>query len=204
MNRGIIAKRYARALLSFSVEKGIEDAVYKSMSILCESYLEVKEFRNALIIPILSDEKKIGLIETACGGTIPDELKRFLSLILKQNREDLLHSREDLLHSIALIFISFYNEYKNVTICRLTTAQPASEEVINSVKALVSGNTGGSVMVNNVVNSNIIGGFIFEMNHKRLDASLSTQLETIKRENLHLKMRINFYNKQNNTYVRKY
>jgi F0F1-type ATP synthase delta subunit len=37
-------------------------------------------------------------------------------------------------------------------------------------------------MVNNVVNSNIIGGFIFEMNYKRLDASLSTQLETIKRE----------------------
>ena len=69
-----------------------------------------------------------------------------------------------------------------MTICRLTTAQPASEEVINSVKALVSGNTGGSVKVNNVVNSNIIGGFIFEMNYKRLDASLSTQLETIKRE----------------------
>lgn len=175
MNRGIIAKRYARALLFFSVEKGVEDAVYKSISILCESYLEVKEFRNALIIPILSDDKKIGLIETACGGTIPDELKRFLSLVLKQNREDLLHS-------IALMFISFYNEYKNVTICRLTTAQPASEEVIDSVKALISNNTGGSVKVNNVVNSKIIGGFIFEMNYKRLDASLSTQLEAIKRE----------------------
>jgi F-type H+-transporting ATPase subunit delta len=175
MNRGIIAKRYARALLSFSVEKGVEDAVYKNMSHLCESYLEVKEFRNALIIPILGENKKIELIETACGGTIPDELKRFLTLILKQNREYLLHS-------VALIFINLYNEYKNMTICRLTTAQPASEEVMNNVTALVSGKTGGPVKINNVVNSNIIGGFVFEMNYLRLDASLSTQLETIKRK----------------------
>lgn len=175
MNRGIIAKRYARALLSFSVEKGVEDAVYKNMSHLCESYLEVKEFRNALIIPILGDNKKIGLIETACGGTIPDELKRFFSLILKQNREYLLHS-------VALIFINLYNEYKNMTICRLTTAQPASEEVLNNIKILVSKKSGGPVKINNVVNSNIIGGFVFEMNYLRLDASLSTQLETIKRE----------------------
>ena len=175
MNRGIIAKRYARALLSFSVEKGVEDAVYENMSNLCESYLEIKEFRNALLIPIMTDSKKIGLIETACGGPISEELKSFLSLILKQNRVYLLHS-------IAFIFIDLYNEYKNMTICRLTTAQPASEEVINNLKVLVSKKTGGSVKIRNVVNSNIIGGFVFEMNFLRLDASLSTQLATIKRE----------------------
>lgn len=175
MNRGIIAKRYARALLSFSVEKGVEDAVYENMSSLCESYLEVKEFRNALLIPILPDNKKTELIESACGGTIPDELKRFLLLILKQNRVYLLHS-------IAFIFIDLYNEYKNMSICRLTTAQPASEEVINNLKVLVSKKTGGSVKIKNIVNSNIIGGFVFEMNYLRLDASLSTQLATIKRE----------------------
>jgi F-type H+-transporting ATPase subunit delta len=175
MNRGIIAKRYARALLSHAIEKGVEDIVYKNMSHLCMSYLEVKEFRNSLIIPVLEDDKKIGLIETACGGTIPDELKQFLLLMLKQKRENLLHS-------VALIFINLYNEYKNMTICRLTTAQPASEEIINNITALVSGKTGGPVKINNVVNSKIIGGFIFEMNYLRLDASLSTQLETIKRE----------------------
>lgn len=175
MNSGIIAKRYARALLTFSVEKGVEDVVYENMSNLCESYLEVKEFKNALLIPILPESKKIGLIESACGGPISDELKRFLILILKQKREYLLHS-------IALVFINLYNEFKNMSICRLTTAQPASEEVINNLKVLVSKKTGGSVKIRNVVNSNIIGGFVFEMNFLRLDASLSTQLATIKRE----------------------
>ena len=175
MNRGIIAKRYARALLSFSVEKGVEDAVFENMSNLCESYLEVKEFRNALLTPILPDNKKIGLIETACGGPVSDELKRFLLLILKQNRVYLLHS-------IAFIFIELYNKYNNMSICRLTTAQPASDEVINNLKVLVTKKTGGSVKIKNIVNSNIIGGFVFEMNYLRLDASLSTQLATIKKE----------------------
>lgn len=175
MNRGIIAKRYARALLSFSAEKGVEDAVFENMSNLCESYLEVKEFRNALLSPVLPDNKKIGLLETACGGPVPDELKRFLLLILKQNRVYLLHS-------IAFIFTDLYNKYKNMSICRLTTAQPATEEILDNLKVLVSKKTGGSVKIRNVVDSNIIGGFVFELNYKRLDASLSTQLAAIKRE----------------------
>ena len=175
MNRGIIAKRYAKALLSFSTESGIEDSVYKNMRLLSESFMEVKELCNVLIIPILSDEKKIGLIETACGGEISNELKKFLSLLLRQKREYLLQS-------VSLIYIALYNKTKNMTVCKLTTAETLSKDVENHIKALVSSKTKGAVELNNIVNPEIIGGFVFEVDYRRLDASISSQITKIKRE----------------------
>ena len=175
MNRGIIAKRYAKALLSFSTERGIEDSVYKNMRLLSESFMEVKEFCNVLSIPILSNEKKIGLIETACGGKISNELKKFLSLLLRQKREYLLQS-------ISLIYIALYNKIKNMTVCKLTTAEALTKDVEDHIKALISAKTKGDVEINNIVNPQIIGGFVFEIDYKRLDASISSQITKIKRE----------------------
>jgi F-type H+-transporting ATPase subunit delta len=175
MNRGIISTRYAKALLSYALEKGAEENVYLQMSQLSKSFFEVPDLDNSLTSPIHSQETKISLVKTAAGGVVSDEFIRFTEIVF-------CNKREYLLQSIALAYIFLYHKYKNISICSLITAVPTSNDVEEKVKKLITGKTHGSVELEKSVDSDIQGGFIFELNFNRLDASVSTQLNRIRKQ----------------------
>lgn len=175
MNSGIISNRYAKALLSYALEKGVEDKIYTHMRHLAQSFQEVPELKSSLESPVLTVEIKVSLTNTAAGGNVSDEFKRFTDLVYNNKREHLLHS-------IALKYINLYNKNKNISICSLVTAVPISDEIEDTIKKLIIGKTHGSVELQKSINPDILGGFVFELNYNRLDASVATQLNRIKRQ----------------------
>ncbi|MFA6334755.1 MAG: F0F1 ATP synthase subunit delta [Bacteroidales bacterium] len=172
MNRGIISTRYAKALLSYALEEGVEDKVYTQIKQLFKSFNEVPELAKSLVSPIFSHENKASMIRTASGGTVSNEFDRFINLVLTNKREHLLCS-------IALMYTVLYQKSKNISICSLVTAVPISDEVEERIKRLITGKTHGSVELEKSTNPDILGGFVFELNYNRLDASVATQLKRI-------------------------
>jgi len=175
MNRGIISTRYAKALLSYALERGVEDEVYTQIIQLSQSFNEVPELEKSLASPILSAENKVSLVRTASGSAVSDEFDRFINLVL-------INKREYLLHSISLMYTNLYHKYKNISVCNLVTAVPVSNEVEERIKKLITDKTHGSVELKKSVNPDILGGFVFELNYNRLDASIATQLKRIKKQ----------------------
>jgi len=175
MNRGIISTRYAKALLSYALERGAEEKVYLQISQLSKSFFEVPDLEKSLTSPIHSQETKISLVRTAAGGNVSDEFIRFTEIVF-------CNKREYLLRTIALAFIFLYHKYKNISICSLITAVPTSIDVEEKIKKLITGKTHGSVELEKSVDPEIEGGFIFELNFNRLDASVSTQLSRIRKQ----------------------
>jgi F-type H+-transporting ATPase subunit delta len=175
MNRGIISTRYAKALLSYALEKGVEEKVYSQVSQLSKCFFEVPDFEKTLTSPIHSQETKISLVITAAGGVVSDEFVRFTEIVFHNKREYLLQN-------MALAYIFLYHKYKNISICSLITAVPTSGDVEDKVKKLISGKTHGFVELEKSVDPEIQGGFIFELNFNRLDASVSTQLNRIRKQ----------------------
>ncbi|SFF97850.1 F0F1 ATP synthase subunit delta [Prevotella sp. KH2C16] len=172
MDLGVISVRYARALLKSAMVQKNEGKVYAEMEILSESYLDIPEFRTTIENPMLSNDKKQRLLETACGNDVSDLTRKFIALVLKEGREKALQF-------IAASYITLYRKQKNITRGKLTTATPVSREVEVKMQQMVESRTQGVVEFNTEVAPEIIGGFILEYDTYRMDASVKSKLHSI-------------------------
>ena len=167
MNTGMIPSRYAKALYEYAGEKSATERVYGEMQRLA--------LRRALDNPVLTPEQKSGLVYNAAGGDPSDELKRFVKLVLS-------HKRMQLLHRMALDYMALYRRAHNISTGELQTAVAVDETTEQRLKEWIVSRTHGTVELWTLVRPDILGGFIFEMNSMRLDASVATQLREIREQ----------------------
>ena len=172
MDIGVISVRYARALLKSAMDAGMEDKVYQEMLTLAKSYLDVPLLRHTIDNPMLSKDKKEALLLTACGERPSDLTKAFVSLVLKEDRENVAQF-------MANSYITLYRKQKNVIRGKLTTAARVSAETEQKMRRMVESKTNGTVEFETEVNPDIIGGFILEYDTYRMDASVKTKLNSI-------------------------
>ena len=177
MDIGIVSMRYAKALIEYAKEKHTEDVLYKEMKMLSKSLSAVPRLREALANPVLNIREKYSLICTAATGdkNVSREFSRFITLVLKNNREQFLQF-------ICLSFLDLYRKLKHIGVGRLTTAVAVNKETEERIR-----NSAGMILharmeLETVVDPSIEGGFIFDVNDYRLDASITTQLKRVKQQ----------------------
>lgn len=175
MDLGVISVRYARALLKGSTQAHVEDEVYGEMEALAKSYIAVPALRHTLDNPMLPKEQKAKLLKAAVGENVSDLTARFIDLVLQEGREKEAQF-------IANAFITLYRQQKNITRGKLTTAVPASPEMIEKMRGMVASHSKGTVEFETVVNPEIIGGFILDYDTYRMDASVAGKLRAIKKQ----------------------
>ncbi len=183
MDVGIISMRYAKALLEYAVEGKVEDEIYREMLTLSHSFMAVPELRVVLDNPVLAVKEKLSLIRSAAGIKVCEEFVRFVKLVLHEKRESYLQS-------MSLMYVDLYRKKKNITIGRLITACPVREEEIARMRSMVHKQTHGKVEFETRVDPAIEGGFIFEVDTYRLDASVATQLRRVKQQFIEKNRRI--------------
>lgn len=172
MDLGVISVRYAKALLKSALTLKVEDKVYQEMRSLSESFLKVPQLRHTIDNPTLADEKKQALIEAACGQQPCELTRKFIALVLKEDRENTLQF-------MAASFITLYRANKNIIRGRLITAAAVSPETEQKMRHMVEMKTQGTVEFQSEVDPDIIGGFILEYGTYRMDASVKSKLTGI-------------------------
>lgn len=185
MDIGIIARRYARALLLFACENGHETLVYEQAQQLLFQYNQLPEFRHTIENPMVSRTEKIKLLHNATAGADTcEELTKFFYLLLEKRREKLLAF---ILHS----FLFLYRKKKKIRQGKLVTAMPLPEETLNELKALILKRyRGRTVEFNTKVDPDIIVGGILEIGYWRIDASIAGQLKRVKKQFIEKNRRI--------------
>ena len=172
MDIGVISVRYARALLKSATDAKIEDAVYTEMQQLAKSYVDVPQLRQTIDNPMLSKDTKQQLLLTAVGEKPCELTKAFISLVLKEDRENVMQF-------IANSYVTLYRLQKNVIRGRLITAAAVSPATEQKMRQMVESKTNGTVEFETEVNPDIIGGFILEYDTYRMDASVKSKLNSI-------------------------
>lgn len=175
MDLGVISARYARALLKASVEAGVEDKVYADMQTLGNSFIAMPALRQAISNPMISKDKKTDVLKAACGTDISELTMRFISLVLQEGRESATQF-------IANTYATLYQQKKNITQGRLTTAVPVTKETEQKMRSVIEQRSQGTVEFQTKVDAEIIGGFILEYDTYRMDASVKSKMRDI--ENL--------------------
>ena len=175
MNTGAISMRYARALLMFANEAGVAAKVYQEALTLHKSFLQVAELRRAMELPVISRSDKIRVLVQAAGGEITLQMKKFLELVLNEKREKFLIG-------INQAFIDLYRKQEKIRVGKLTTAVPIAPEEVDRIRQIVVQSAGGTAEFATKVDPSIEGGFIFEINTYRLNASVADQMRRIKQQ----------------------
>jgi F-type H+-transporting ATPase subunit delta len=122
---------------------------------------------------VISESEKLSIVRSAAGGDVSAEFDKFINLVFTNKREHLLRY-------IAVMYRHLYQKNNNIGICNLVTAVPISDEIEKNIIQLISEKTHRKVELNKSVNPEILGGFVFELNYNRLDASVASQLKRIR------------------------
>ena len=164
--------RYAKALFAYAQEQGVEDAIYRNMLQLIVTLQQVKELGATLAAPTLSKEERVRLLCSAVDSSPVYE--NFMRLVVDEEREPLLIF-------IAHCYVSLYRKAKAIVAVKFTTAIPFDDDFCDKVSAEFAP-AAAMVEVQNVVDEGIIGGFVYETESHRLDASIRRQLRDIETE----------------------
>lgn len=172
---GGISIRYARALFEYASEKKCEDVVFSEMKKLLACFTGNSSLQETLNSPILLNSDKQKLIIDAVGGKASDAFVRFIELVLDRRRGDILHS-------ICLGYLDLYREHNNIFEGKLVTATPLDQGTESKIKQLVSTKVNGTLDFETVVDPSIEGGFVLFIDTYRFDASVSSQLNKIRKD----------------------
>ncbi len=172
MDFGIIAVRYAKALLKSTSDPKEEARVYADMQTLLKCYIDTPELHQAIGNPMIAKESKLLLLQTACGTGHSVLTDRFIQMVLDKGREEIMQL-------IASSYITLYRQQKNLVRAKLTTAAPVSTETADKMRRMVESKTNGTVEFQTEINPELIGGFILEYDTYRMDASVKSKLQAI-------------------------
>lgn len=208
MNTGIIATRYATALLKLVDETGSGDVVAAQVQVIEKALDEVPDFRRSVDDPAVSAAKKLSLFEAALSSvsdpvewtSLAPDLRRFIDLLIRNGR----------IGDVRLIFTTFITEYyraRHIKRARLVVADlallnpeptPSDRELAEPLRPtldvrlrdLIEKQTGCKLILKTEVNPSLIGGFVFEVEDTVLDASVSRQLDIIRSQFIEKNRRI--------------
>ena len=174
MNEGLISKRYAKALYDHAQDLGEESVLYHRMQILETLWRKMPELRNSLKSPI-PVETKIGLLKNATGKNAEKSYLDFINLVVTNHRTDYILM-------ITLSYQLIYRKKKQINVVHLTSAKRLSSKAMERIRYFTDTQTSGRVEFTSRIDPSIVGGFIFQLNDLRIDASVKGQLEQINRQ----------------------
>ena len=175
MNTGIVASRYALALLKYVREDGTGKKVYSQSCILVGHIGELPQLRQYLEdASDVTFDRKISLMTASLGEAPASALVKFLKLVIA-------HRREDMFTRMLLSFIEQYRRENNIKVGNLVTAV-SDEGLCERLETLFHDRTGAEVHLEEKVDPDVVGGFAFELDGYRLDATVSGHLARIRRQ----------------------
>lgn len=183
MNTGLVASRYAIAFLEYVQERNMSKYAYDKSKLITAVFAEVTNLNATLANPLVSRETKRNLILTASGGEWSEEFENVVGLLLRNNRESYLQS-------IMLEFQELYCRSRNVFRGKLITAVEIDDRTVNTLTQSMEGKLNGELELTKIIDPNILGGFILEVDYNRWDASLKGQLNRIRKQYIDKNRRI--------------
>lgn len=168
------AIRYAKAILDIAQANNNADKVLVDMNSVFQTVKGSKELKDFLENPTASGQTKFNALSEIFAA-VQNETKGLFQLLLANKRFEILPA-------IANQFQSLYNEANGIESAIVTTAVPLTSELEVKVLAKVKEFSNKSVTLTNVVDPDIIGGFVLRIGDKQYNASVANRLQQLKRE----------------------
>ena len=169
------AVRYAKAILSFSLDQQKEVQVNNDMLLIANSIKESEDLQLLLASPVLKSDEKRAALKEVFSKNISSLSIGLIDLLIDNKRIAIL---EDVAEKFTVLF----DELKGIEVAKVTTAIPLTDALNKQVLAKVKEITGKEATIESTVNPDILGGFILRIGDVQYDASISNKLQVLKRQ----------------------
>ncbi|CAL2079990.1 ATP synthase F1 subunit delta [Tenacibaculum sp. 190524A02b] len=169
------ALRYAKAILNLAKESGKETEVNDNMKLIVDTIAGSSDLNAMLKSPVIKAADKRKVLTALFGEKVNNIVKGLFNL-LEENKRMLM------LEPIAKQYTVIYDYYKSMRVAKVTTAVSLTKELEDKIQAKIVELTGNSATIENIVNPDILGGFILRVGDVQYDASISNQFNELRRE----------------------
>ncbi|MBE0675439.1 MAG: ATP synthase F1 subunit delta [Bacteroidales bacterium] len=174
MNESRISVRYAKALFETAQEENSVGQTGQDMKFIL-AVNDTPEFRSLINNPVIPISRKTAIFHSAFSGQIGPLSLSLANLVIAKGRERYLAQ-------IARNFISMAREHLGITEVTLTTAIEPEPDLREKIAGVISSTFDTKIDLHEVVNPDIIGGFIIRIEDRLFDSSVRNKLRNIARE----------------------
>jgi|SRR5690606_1636954 len=167
-----VASRYAKSLLDLAEEQGQLDAVKKDIEGVISILKSNTELLAILKNPIISGDKKRNILTAIFEGKINPVILSFFYILVNKGRAAILLD-------IAQEFVREYNEAKGVVKASVTSAVALSDANLKELQKIITEEINAVVVLKNVIDTSLIGGFIVRVGDRQIDASIAGKLNKL-------------------------
>lgn len=168
------AQRYAKAILSLARDKNAAPAVKEDMETIFKTIAASDDLKKMLASPVV----KSGIKSKALKEIFKDAhaITTGAFNILLEN------GRINILDVVAKQYVKLYNQANNTQEAVVTTVVPLTDDLEKKIQDKVKELTGEGAEIKNIIDESIIGGFVLRVGDLQFDASVSNNLNKLKRE----------------------
>lgn len=170
-----VASRYAKALLGLASERGELKAVESDINTLSSLVDSSKEFELLLVSPVVKPDQKKAVLTALLKDKLSEVTFMFIILLVSKGREGAIAS-------IVEEAKSQLRAMNNIQAATVKTASPLDDDSRAKILAQVAKLHNGEVELKEIVDPEILGGFILRMDDREIDASIKRQLNTLGRK----------------------
>ena len=174
MNESKISVRYAKALFLLGKEKKMLDTIVADMKLVEEICNSVKDFWLMVESPVVKTSQKRKAVKLVLADKLDAVSLNFMDMVFQNHREIFI---KDMVRN----FLDLCRKDKGVVSAKLTTAALIDKEDKTNLSEMLKKAFNSNIELEEVLDKDIIGGFVLRVDDQELDASVSTQLNQIKR-----------------------
>ena len=168
------AIRYAKAIFDTAEDKGAALDVNKDMSEVASAIDSSRELQSFLQNPTVSSDIKLSAIKEIFSNVSP--VTNNLFRLLYENK------RLEIIAAVASEYNNLYDEKSGFETAIVTTAVPLDENMERQIMSKASTLSNKKIVLENIVDPQIIGGFILRIGDQQYNASVANKLKMLKRE----------------------
>ncbi|GAB4368613.1 MAG: ATP synthase F1 subunit delta [Calditrichia bacterium] len=170
-----VTLRYARALFELARDKNLLEGVESDLNELVTVYRQDPRLAILFESPVIQRREKQKVIKTLFEKKIHPITFYFLNLLIEKKREELLLT-------VIQKFQEILDDHRNVVRGELITAYEFSDEQLKLLKEKLDRYTGKTVMITQILNPDLLGGFVIRIKDTVIDTSLKNQLARMREQ----------------------
>lgn len=170
-----ISHRYATSLLESAVEKNILDSISGDVELIASALRLSPRLERVLSSPIVKPHVKLAIMDEIFKSKVSADTMRFIRFLVEKNRENLLAD-------IIELFLELRDEKLGIVNVEVKTPVPFSEKQVEDLKIKLENYLNKKVRFNFQTDEKMLGGFVARIGDTVIDASLTHQLELLKRQ----------------------
>ena len=169
-----VASRYAKSLLDLAQEQGQLDAVKVDIEGVISALKSNDELLAVLKNPIIKGDKKRNILAAIFEKNINPIILSFFYILVNKGRSAIILD-------IAQEFVREYNEAKGIVKASVTSAAELSATNIAALKQIITDEINAEVVLHNIVDPALIGGFVVRVGDRQIDASIAGKLNKLEK-----------------------